>query len=123
MQDGAVDKHRRRFLTTTATVVGGAGVIASSIPFISALNPSDSTAIRVIPFRAENEEKMPVINCPATRSGSTTRMIFVRILTGHFQAFGRVAVSAGLSSLKISVFQAKRMSDSADTQEEEDCLE
>ena len=31
---------RRRFLTTTATVVGGAGAIATTWPFISTMTPS-----------------------------------------------------------------------------------
>lgn len=59
MQDGAVDKHRRRFLTTTATVVGGAGVIASSIPFISALNPSEKTKAIGAPVEVDISEMKP----------------------------------------------------------------
>ena len=35
-----VDKKRRRFLTAAATVVGGAGAVATAIPFISTLSPS-----------------------------------------------------------------------------------
>lgn len=34
---------RRRFLTTTATVVGGAGAIAASWPFLSTMKPSAKT--------------------------------------------------------------------------------
>lgn len=59
MQDGAVDKHRRRFLTTTATVVGGAGVIASSIPFISALKPSEKTKAVGAPVEVDISEMKP----------------------------------------------------------------
>ncbi|NIN36908.1 MAG: ubiquinol-cytochrome c reductase iron-sulfur subunit [Gammaproteobacteria bacterium] len=59
MQDGAVDKHRRRFLTTTATVVGGAGVIASSIPFISALKPSEKTKAIGAPVEVDISEMKP----------------------------------------------------------------
>ena len=43
MQEGKVDNKRRRFLTTAATVVGGAGAIATAIPFISTLSPSAKT--------------------------------------------------------------------------------
>jgi len=43
MHDGEIDKHRRRFLTTAATVVGGAGVAASAVPFISTMTPSAKT--------------------------------------------------------------------------------
>ncbi len=40
MNDDGLDNSRRRFLTTTATVVGGAGVAATAVPFISTLTPS-----------------------------------------------------------------------------------
>lgn len=43
MGEETVDNKRRRFLTTAATVVGGAGVIATAVPFISTLNPSART--------------------------------------------------------------------------------
>lgn len=47
MQDGAqsgdIDKKRRHFLTAAATVVGGAGALATAIPFVSALSPSAKT--------------------------------------------------------------------------------
>jgi ubiquinol-cytochrome c reductase iron-sulfur subunit len=43
MQNGEVDIHRRRFLTTAATIVGGIGVVATSIPFISTMTPSAKT--------------------------------------------------------------------------------
>ncbi|MBI2993977.1 MAG: ubiquinol-cytochrome c reductase iron-sulfur subunit [Gammaproteobacteria bacterium] len=38
-QDG-IDKSRRRFLTTAATVVGGIGAVATAVPFISTMMPS-----------------------------------------------------------------------------------
>lgn len=41
-QDG-VDNERRLFLTTAATVVGGAGAVAAAVPFISAMTPSAKT--------------------------------------------------------------------------------
>ncbi|MFB3116483.1 MAG: ubiquinol-cytochrome c reductase iron-sulfur subunit [Gammaproteobacteria bacterium] len=43
MQDGGIDKKRRHFLTAAATVVGGAGVLATAIPFVSTLSPSAKT--------------------------------------------------------------------------------
>jgi ubiquinol-cytochrome c reductase iron-sulfur subunit len=35
-----VNQGRRRFLVATTTLIGGAGVIAVAVPFISAMNPS-----------------------------------------------------------------------------------
>ena len=35
-----VNSERRRFLTTTASVVGGAGAVAATVPFVSTLTPS-----------------------------------------------------------------------------------
>lgn len=43
MQNGDIDKQRRRFLTTAATVVGGMGAVAATIPFISTMTPSAKT--------------------------------------------------------------------------------
>jgi len=43
MDVDGVDTNRRRFLTTTATVVGGAGAVATTIPFISTMTPSART--------------------------------------------------------------------------------
>lgn len=40
MNDDGIDKSRRRFLTTTATVVGGVGAVATTVPFISTMTPS-----------------------------------------------------------------------------------
>jgi ubiquinol-cytochrome c reductase iron-sulfur subunit len=40
MNDKGIDKSRRRFLTTAATVVGGTGTAVAAVPFIAALNPS-----------------------------------------------------------------------------------
>lgn len=34
------DHGRRRFLTTAATIVGGAGAVAAAVPFISTMTPS-----------------------------------------------------------------------------------
>lgn len=40
MSDDGVDYNRRRFLTTTASVVGGVGAAATAVPFISTMMPS-----------------------------------------------------------------------------------
>ena len=40
MNDDGQENSRRRFLTTTATIVGGVGVAAAVVPFISSLTPS-----------------------------------------------------------------------------------
>ena len=42
-QNDDIDKKRRHFLTATATVVGGAGVLATAVPFVSTLSPSAKT--------------------------------------------------------------------------------
>ncbi|MEO7433475.1 MAG: ubiquinol-cytochrome c reductase iron-sulfur subunit [Dokdonella sp.] len=38
--DAVVDKGRRRFLTATTAVVGGAGVVIAAIPFVKSWEPS-----------------------------------------------------------------------------------
>lgn len=43
MQGNGIDIKRRRFLTSVATVVGGAGVVATAVPFVSTLSPSAKT--------------------------------------------------------------------------------
>ena len=40
MSEGAVDSDRRRFLTGTASVIGGVGAGLASIPFIATFQPS-----------------------------------------------------------------------------------
>jgi len=42
-QNNGIDKKRRHFLTAAATVVGGAGVLATAVPFVSTLSPSAKT--------------------------------------------------------------------------------
>ena len=59
MQDGVIDKDRRRFLTTTATVVGGIGVIATSVPFISTMTPSAKTRAIGAPVEVDISELKP----------------------------------------------------------------
>ena len=59
MPDGNIDKQRRRFLTTAATVVGGAGVIATAIPFISTLSPSAKTRAIGAPIEVDISQLQP----------------------------------------------------------------
>ncbi len=40
MSDDGINTDRRRFLTTSATVVGGVGVLATVVPFVATLTPS-----------------------------------------------------------------------------------
>ena len=40
MRNDGINSDRRRFLTTTASVVGGAGALAATVPFVSTLTPS-----------------------------------------------------------------------------------
>ena len=40
MANEGVDHGRRRFLTATTAVVGGAGVVAVAVPFIKSWQPS-----------------------------------------------------------------------------------
>jgi ubiquinol-cytochrome c reductase iron-sulfur subunit len=40
MSDDGINTERRRFLTTSATVVGGVGVLATAVPFVSTFAPS-----------------------------------------------------------------------------------
>jgi len=42
-QKSGIDKKRRHFLTAAATIVGGAGALATAIPFVSTLSPSAKT--------------------------------------------------------------------------------
>lgn len=49
----AVNDERRRFLTTTASVVGGAGVLATAVPFVSTLTPSARTKAVGAPVEAD----------------------------------------------------------------------
>ncbi len=43
MENENFDKNRRRFLTTAATAVGGVGVAAATVPFVSNMSPSAKT--------------------------------------------------------------------------------
>ena len=45
MTTGEIDKSKRKLLTTAATVAGGAAVIATAIPFIKGMLPSERTKV------------------------------------------------------------------------------
>lgn len=51
--DAVVDKGRRRFLTATTAVVGGAGVVAAVIPFIKTWEPSAAAKSAGAPVEAD----------------------------------------------------------------------
>lgn len=59
MSVDGVDINRRRFLTTTASVVGGAGAAATTIPFISTLSPSAKTKAIGAPIEVDISELQP----------------------------------------------------------------
>ena len=53
MSKDDVDLSRRRFLTAATTVVGGAGVAAALVPFISYMAPSDRAKAAGAPVEAD----------------------------------------------------------------------
>ena len=59
MHNGDIDLHPRRFLTTAATVVGGVGVAATTIPFISTMTPSEKTKAIGAPVEVDIGELKP----------------------------------------------------------------
>ena len=59
MSHDAVDNERRRFLTTAATVVGGAGVAAAAVPFIAAMTPSAKTKAIGAPVEVDINDIKP----------------------------------------------------------------
>lgn len=59
MHNGETDLQRRRFLTTAATVVGGVGAAATSIPFISTMTPSEKTKAIGAPVEVDISEMKP----------------------------------------------------------------
>src|SRR6478672_6192669 len=50
--DAVIDKGRRRFLTATTAVVGGAGVVVAAIPFIKSWEPSAAAKSAGAPIEA-----------------------------------------------------------------------
>ena len=57
-QDG-VDLKKRRFLTATASVVGGAGVVAAAIPFVQYMMPSAKARAAGAPVEADISKLEP----------------------------------------------------------------
>lgn len=51
--DAVVDKGRRRFLTATTSVVGGAGVVLAAIPFVKSWEPSERAKSAGAPVLAD----------------------------------------------------------------------
>lgn len=53
MSSEGIDKSRRRFLTAATSVVGGAGVVAVAVPFLSTWNPSARAQSAGAPVEAD----------------------------------------------------------------------
>ncbi len=53
MSKEGVDRSRRRFLTATASVVGGAGVVAAAVPFVAYMTPSDRARAAGAPIEVD----------------------------------------------------------------------
>ncbi len=51
--DDQVDRSKRRFLVATTSVVGGAGIVAAAIPFISYMEPSAKAIAAGAPIEAD----------------------------------------------------------------------
>jgi ubiquinol-cytochrome c reductase iron-sulfur subunit len=59
MSAEGVDRNRRRFLTATATVVGGAGVVAAAYPFLASWQPSARTQAAGAPVEVDLSKLEP----------------------------------------------------------------
>ena len=59
MSEQDVDLRRRRFLTGAATVVGGAGVAAAVVPFLSSFQPSAKTQAAGAPVEVDVAKLAP----------------------------------------------------------------
>jgi ubiquinol-cytochrome c reductase iron-sulfur subunit len=59
MSDQGVDLGRRRFLTATASVVGGVGAIAAAVPFVGYMNPSAKARAAGAPVEADISKLEP----------------------------------------------------------------
>jgi len=53
MSTEGVDRSRRRFLTVTASVVGGVGVVAAAVPFVTYMTPSDRARAAGAPIEVD----------------------------------------------------------------------
>ncbi len=54
-----VDKNRRRFLTATVSVVGGAGAVAALVPFVESMLPSERAKAAGAPVEADISKLEP----------------------------------------------------------------
>lgn len=59
MSDDGINTERRRFLTTSATVVGGVGVLATAVPFVSTLTPSARARAAGAPVEVDISDIQP----------------------------------------------------------------
>ena len=59
MENNEVDNSRRRFLTASATVVGGVGTVAGAVPFISTMTPSAKTKAIGAPVEVDISKLQP----------------------------------------------------------------
>ncbi len=59
MSSDGVDKSRRRFLTAATTVVGGVGVVAAAVPFLSTWKPSARAQSAGAPVEADISKLEP----------------------------------------------------------------
>lgn len=59
MSSEGIDKSRRRFLTAATSVVGGAGVVAVAVPFLSSWNPSARAQSAGAPVEADISKLEP----------------------------------------------------------------
>jgi len=59
MNENGIDTSRRRFLTTTATVVGGIGAVVTAVPFVSTMTPSARARAIGAPIEADIGDLKP----------------------------------------------------------------
>src|SRR4030065_23463 len=59
MSAEGVDLKRRRFLTAAASVVGGVGVVAVAVPFVSSMQPSARAQAAGAPVEADISQLAP----------------------------------------------------------------
>jgi ubiquinol-cytochrome c reductase iron-sulfur subunit len=59
MSSDGVDNSRRRFLTAATAVVGGVGVVATAVPFLSTWNPSARAQSAGAPVEADISKLEP----------------------------------------------------------------
>jgi len=59
MANDGVDKERRRFLTTAATVVGGTGAVIAAVPFVEYMEPSERAKAVGAPVEVDISKLQP----------------------------------------------------------------